>query len=173
MAAAQSTISEFYYACRNNNINLVRSLVESMTPDQIDKVERNDEIVELFLRKNTDDKLVGDLRDELEWIEVGEKIDQKAKSIRQMLETYSNRERKKKKKKKILIEMIELGDYYNITKIKWHFDQAYTEETEFYTRLNKSLAKVDELDPDDESQRQLLGFLNLICCHPNFRKYDY
>jgi hypothetical protein len=226
MATPQLSISDFYHACRNNDIDSVKSLVETMTSDQINKLEPNGstalhaasynghyEIVELLLKKgasksiknqynctpyeeaksdaikqlfsgeNVNDRFVGDSNNTIEWIRVGERIDHEAKAIRNMLKAYSGQN--KKKKKKILIEMIDLGNYKDIDKIKWYFDQAndnndptyiltaYTEQTEFYQRLNRALARAHQLNPTDENQRQLLDFLNLICCHPSFHKYEF
>lgn len=226
MAKSILPTSDFYNACRDNDINSVKSLLQTMTPDRIDKLEPNnstalhtasynghyeivklllekgastsiknrynltpyeegktDEIRKLFLRKDDNEKFVGDLDNTLKWIKVGEDIDQEAKSIRKMLKTYADQS--KKKSKKIQIEMIDLGNYPNIEKIQWYFDQAnkkndptyilkaYTEETEFYQRLNRALARAHEPNPTDPNQHQLLDFLQLICCHSSFQKYEY
>ena len=226
MEIASLSLSEFYCFCRNNDINSVKVLLKTMTPDQIDRLEPNgstalhvasfyghDEIVKLLLAKgasrsirnkynlipyeeaktdatkqlfsgeNAHDKFVGDANNTIEWIRVGEHIDQEAKDIRKMLNTYSVHN--KKKKKGIQIQMIDLGDYEGIDKIIWYFDQvneendpvyllkAYTEETQFYRRLNRALATAHQLDKTNESQRQLLDFLNLFCCHPRFHDYEF
>ncbi|CAF3679282.1 unnamed protein product [Rotaria sp. Silwood1] len=226
MAERQSPVSNFYIACRNNDIDTVKSLLETMTPDQINKLEPNgstalhaasyyghheivklllkqgasksiknkynhipydegktDAIKALFSRDDNKDRFVGDSNNPIEWIRIGDKIDQEAKAIRKMLKDYSNQNKNKNKRK--LINMIDLGNYKDIDKIKRYFDQAnelndptyiitaYTEETEFYQRLNKELARVHQLNPTDENQHQLLDFLHLICCHPHLRKYDF
>ncbi|CAF3426567.1 unnamed protein product [Rotaria sp. Silwood2] len=81
--------------------------------------------------------------------------------------------------------MIDLENYEGIDKVKQYFDQsndandpkyilkAYTEQTGFYQRLNRTLARSHELNPNDGNQHQLLDFLNLICCHPSFRNYEF
>ncbi|CAF0795099.1 unnamed protein product [Didymodactylos carnosus] len=66
MEISELPSSDFYYACRNNDIDLAKSLMETMTSDQIDKLEPNGstalhsasyygycEIVELLLKKGT------------------------------------------------------------------------------------------------------------------------
>ncbi|CAF2828928.1 unnamed protein product [Rotaria sp. Silwood2] len=226
MAERQPPVSNFYIACRNNDIDTVKSLLETMITDEINKLEPNGstalhaasyyghhEIVELLLmhgasrsiknkynyipydegktdtikvllsRDDNKDRFVGDSNNSIEWIRIGDKIDQEAKAIRKMLKAYSNQN--KNKKKKNLINMIDLGSYKDIDKIKRYFDQAnelndptyiiraYTEETEFYQRLNRELARVHQLNLTDENQRQLLDFLHLICCHSDLRKYDF
>ncbi|CAF3059670.1 unnamed protein product [Rotaria sp. Silwood2] len=226
MAERQPPVSNFYIACRNNDIDTVKSLLETMITDEINKLEPNGstalhaasyyghhEIVELLLmhgasrsiknkynyipydegktdtikvllsRDDNKDRFVGDSNNSIEWIRIGDKIDQEAKAIRKMLKAYSNQN--KNKKKKNLINMIDLGSYKDIDKIKRYFNQAnelndptyiiraYTEETEFYQRLNRELARVHQLNLTDENQRQLLDFLHLICCHSDLRKYDF
>ena len=226
MATSQLPLSKLYHACRSNDIELVKSHLKTMTPDEIDKLQPNgstalhvasyyghceivqlllengasrsirnkynfipyeesktDAIKELFSRGNADDRFAGDLNDEIEWIRVGEHIDQKAKAVQKMLKAYSAED--PKKKKKITIQMIDLGSYKDMDKIQRYFDRAnekndptylvtaYTENTEFYRRLNRALASVYELNPTNENQRQLLDFLNLICCHPTFHKYEF
>ncbi|CAF4452398.1 unnamed protein product [Rotaria sp. Silwood2] len=226
MAERQPPVSNFYIACRNNDIDTVKSLLETMITDEINKLEPNGstalhaasyyghhEIIELLLmhgasrsiknkynyipydegktdtikvllsRDDNKDRFVGDSNNSIEWIRIGDKIDQEAKAIRKMLKAYSNQN--KNKKKKNLINMIDLGSYKDIDKIKRYFDQAnelndptyiiraYTEETEFYQRLNRELARVHQLNLTDENQRQLLDFLHLICCHSDLRKYDF
>ncbi|CAF3980384.1 unnamed protein product, partial [Rotaria sp. Silwood2] len=222
MAASQLSISNFYYACRNNDMDKVKLFLETMMSDQIDKLKPNDsttlhaasyyghhgivelllkqgasrsiknkyncipyeegntvEIKQLFSHENVNNRFLGNLNSTIEWIRVGKHIDQEAKAIRKMLKTYS--EQDKSNKKKILIEMIDLGNYEGINKIKRYFDQAndendpkyilkaYTEETEFYQRLNRELTRAHKLNPNDENQHQLLDFLNLIFCRPSFR----
>lgn len=226
METASLRISDFYMFCRNNDIDSVKSLLETITSEQIDQLEPNgstalhvasyyghDEIVklllekgasrsitnkynltpyeegktdatrQLFSRNNADGRFLGDANNTIEWIRVGEHIDLEAKAIRKMLKAYSVVD--KKEKKEIQIEMIDLGNYEGIDKIKRYFDQvnenndpvymlkAYTEETEFYRRLNRALATAHELNQADKSQRQLLDFLNLIFYHPRFHNYQY
>lgn len=226
MATFAMPISDFYHSCRNNDIKSVKSLLQTMTPAQIDQLEPNgstalhaacyyghDEIVklllekgasrsiknkynltpfeegntdairELFSRENARDRFVGDANDSIDWIRIGELVNQEAKVIRKVLKNYAKQQQKKKAE--IQIEMIDFGDYKDIHKIQQYFEQAnaeddpiylikaYTEETDFYRRLNQALATVYQLDPTDESQRQLLDFLHLICYHPRFEDYHF
>ena len=94
--------------------------------------------------------------DMIEWIRIGKHIDQEAKMIRKMLKSYTGQNKTRENRK--LVKIIDPGDYEHIEKIRSYFDeankkndpkcilQAYTEETEFYRRLNRIFANVCNFD---------------------------
>ncbi|UJR38813.1 hypothetical protein I4U23_031478 [Adineta vaga] len=62
MASSSLPFSDFYEACRDNNIDLVKSFIETMTSDEIKR---------LFYRQYSSNRFVGNLNDTLEWIRIG------------------------------------------------------------------------------------------------------
>lgn len=225
MAKEAPKCSEFYLACRENKIDLVRSLIKGMRQSEIDRMEPNGstalhvasyyghyDIVKLLLEKGASTSIKNNFeltameeaknrpirglfrcrRDDprfsqrsaeaVEWIRVGKNMDDEAKAIRKMLKQYHSKN--KKRRREHLIDMIDLGHYEGIDKIQAYFDQAnkendptflitaYTDDTEFYSRLNRALATVHDLDSRDPKQQQLLDFLQIICCHTDFQQYE-